>query len=367
MRAEILATAALGLLACSSSEVEFSTGSVAVGASPTRVVVRDFNRDGVADLAVTTYRGARLYLVMGRGDGTFEPPVPVVPAWDDQSDRWCETTASGDFDGDGWPDLAAACESAVIVFRNLGDGSFEPVEDIAVSARDLGAADFNGDQRDELIIVPEDGYSAMIHSVSGVLPRIAVDLPTYGALTAAAADFDQDGSMDIVVSSGDSFNVTYSVADAEKMHTRGFASAPEPNKFAIGDFNRDGAPDIALTSFFSVYVLSVYLNDGSGGFVAHGTYPGSGKLSILGDPIPSDFGMGDVNGDGIPDLVFCPDFTRLRLLTGLGDGTFAYNRAFASDVGWRHIAVADLNGDGQDDIATTSLSIPFMLTVLLSR
>jgi len=366
MRAEILATAALGLLACSSDGVEFSTESVAVGAFPTKVVVRDFNRDGVPDLAVSTGTGARLYLIMGHGDGTFEAPVPVVPAWDDQSNRSCETTVSGDFDGDGWPDLAAACGSEVIVLRNLGDGSFEPVEDMAVWARDLGAADFNGDQRDELIIVPENGDSAMIRSVLGVVPRIAVDLPTYGATTAAAADFDQDGSMDIVVSSGDSFNVTYSVIDAEKRHTRGFACAPEPNQFAIGDFNRDGAPDIALTSFFSIEPVYVFINDGSGSLVAHGTSPSSG-LTILGEPHPGDIGMGDLNGDGTPDLVFSSDESRLRLLTGLGDGTFAVDRVFAPDVGWIHIAVADLNGDGQDDIVTQSGSLPATLTILLSR
>jgi hypothetical protein len=323
-------------------------------------VAADFDRNGYLDLAALDDGiddGIDLLWVFG--DGTFG----YSGAWN--IGRTFYALASGDLDGDGWIDLVAADSQSgnVIVMRNT-PRVFNPFrsvsEEIKVRARAIQAADFNGDQIDELIIVPWNGDSVMIRSPLGSTPFSEITLPTTGALAAAAADFDRDGTMDLVASSGDGLMVAYSAGDAQNLRTRQFPAIPGASKFAIGDFNRDGAPDIAAASYFAGIDVSVYLNDGQGGFALNKGYPVA--------EMTSGMATGDVNGDGILDLVFIvadnvTPSSWLQVLVGNGDGTFTVNRVIPMDSLPWDVALADLNGDGKADIVMNS-NTP-TLTVLL--
>jgi hypothetical protein len=283
---------------------------------------------------------------------------------------------AGDFDGDGWIDVVtnASCAGGVAVFRNLGNGSFVPSKPLDVDGKPVQAGDFDGDHRDEVLIVAWNGDTAMIRSSGDAGPGLAVDLPTYGALTAATADFDQDGVLDLVVSSGSSCNVTYAPADPGRTITRGFASVPEAPNIAVGDFNRDGLPDLAAVSYFDGYPLSVYLNDGRGSFASSGSYPTAEKAPVINDdPLYSGASVatGDIDGDGILDLAVVNDYftnergARLRVFTGTGDGSFTLNRTIAVGSSL-FVIVKDLDADGKAEIVVSGED-PGTLTVLHSR
>jgi hypothetical protein len=78
---------------------------VEVGMSPDSVATADFNRDGYLDLAVGNLGGApgagSVSVLLGKGTGAFEAQLVYTAAG-------AEALAVGDFDEDGYPDLAVA-------------------------------------------------------------------------------------------------------------------------------------------------------------------------------------------------------------------------------------------------------------------
>ncbi len=87
-----------------------------------------------------------------------------------------------------------------------------------------------------------------------------------------------------------------------------------PASVAVGDFNGDGIPDLAIANYDD-NTVSVLLGKGDGTFQAQTTYgTGTGPDSVA---------VGDFNGDGIPDLAVAnDDDNTVSVLLGKGDGTF---------------------------------------------
>src|SRR6516225_8868678 len=107
-------------------------------------------------------------------------------------------------------------------------------------------------------------------------------------------------------------------------------SRPRPPAFA--DFNHDGRMDFIVGSGNSVWV---FLSVGEGRFSAPQTIGALGPYDV-----------GDLNGDGNPDIILGGAHT--RVLFGAGDGTFPYSTEFGPSSQTVHIA--DLNGDHWPDI-----------------
>jgi Ca2+-binding RTX toxin-like protein len=176
-----------------------------VGQGPTDIAVADFNRDGNNDLAISAKAGASegISYAEGNGDGTFDPAVntPVVDP---------EHLVAADFNGDGRPDLATARRDVgdvVVVTRNAGNTGFDaPVsEDVGPGPGQperLATADLDGDGDPELAVPHTAG-------------RVAV------LIGGAGADF--------------------SIGSHEAVGT-------DAHEVAVGDFNRDGNPDLAVAT-----------------------------------------------------------------------------------------------------------------------
>jgi hypothetical protein len=130
-----------------------------------------------------------------------------------------------------------------------------------------------------------------------------------------------------------------------------------PDCVAVGDFNGDGIPDLAVANMGAGFItgsVSVLIGNGDGTFKAAVDYaPGGGDTeSVV---------TGDFNGDGNLDLAVVdqhsPDGTepgRLKLLFGNGDGTFRSGPTYVTGNISRSVAVGDLNGDGRLDLVVTS-------------
>jgi hypothetical protein len=118
---------------------------------------------------------------------------------------------------------------------------------------------------------------------------------------------------------------------------------------AVGDFNGDLIPDLAVAdagdSQGNGAGVTVLLGNGDGSFQPAVNYAaGGGPMSVA---------VGDFNGDGIPDLAVADEWDEgVSVLLGNGDGSFQAARYFyAGDDGPMSVAVGDFNGDGIPDLA----------------
>jgi hypothetical protein len=136
--------------------VNYATGDAA-----TCVAVADFNGDGILDLAVNNQYSNDVSVLLGKGDGTFQAAVnydvgpSVIPVGIGMN------LAVKDFNGDGIPDLAVVLPGAggVRVLLGNGDGTFQtsPISYLAgVGPLACAIADFNGDGLPDLAVADSD-------------------------------------------------------------------------------------------------------------------------------------------------------------------------------------------------------------------
>ncbi|HEY1434668.1 MAG TPA: VCBS repeat-containing protein, partial [Thermoanaerobaculia bacterium] len=166
-----------------------------------------------------------------------------------------------------------------------------------------------------------------------------------------AGDFDGDGRIDLVVASEGTADVTVLLGDGRGGFRvgRSFPAGAHPAEIFVGDLNHDGHPDLAIANH-ETSVVTILLGDGKGGFRSG---PGS-PLAVHSKPHPHTIDGCDINGDGNLDLVIDSwGENRLTLLLGDGRGGFQ-TPGTPIDVGhrpYRNLKLRDLDGDGRCDIA----------------
>lgn len=146
------------------------------------------------------------------------------------------------------------------------------------------------------------------------------------------------------------------------------ASSPtgrEPTSVAVGDFNGDGKPDLAIADLGTIgdpstgRTVTILLGNGDGSFTA--------APSLAAGNGPSAIGVADFNGDGRQDLAVTNSIDNtVAIFLGNGDGTFATATTASAGSGPFSIATADFDGDGNADLAITN-SGDTTLTILLGH
>jgi VCBS repeat-containing protein len=128
-----------------------------------------------------------------------------------------------------------------------------------------------------------------------------------------------------------------------------YATGTAPQSVAIGDVNGDGKPDLVVANFGSTpFTVGVLLGNRDGTFQPQLTYPtGHNPISVA---------IGDLNGDSKPDLVIADDETpgAVSVLLGNGNGTFQPQASYPTGPGPTSVAIGDFNRDGRPDIVVTN-------------
>ncbi len=291
---------------------------------PTSVVVGDFDGDGNQDLAVLSANGiGSVNIYLGNGNGTFGTPKNFKVATTNSGSR---LLAVGDFDEDGIQDLVATNSSLnnVAVLLGNGDGTFGTAVSYSVNTSgNLGqqpwnvvVGDINQDGHLDLAVASDTAGSVSILQGNGngtfkAVTYVATGAQQVGSVT--LGDFDGDGYPDLATTSAPD-NAVYVLINNGN-NTIGFGAVKKytmnggPYYLTIGDFNRDGSPDIISANGGSNNVgVLLNANNGNGTFGA-ANYYGVGAGSIFAN-------VGDINGDDRVDLTAVTNNGLSVLLSG---------------------------------------------------
>jgi hypothetical protein len=294
-----------------------------------------------------------------------------------------QAVVTGDINGDGKPDLTTINYqgNTVSVMLGKGDGTFQAAKTYSTGTGpvSLAVGDINGDGKLDLVTANLGGdLSVLLGNGDGTFgSATSVSLPDGGGLTQAplsmaVGDLNGDGKLDLVVTGQTSYSQQYGffgtygyygpyfrtvyqgyvnvlVGDGKGGFTAGDTQAlnsTTPSSVQVGDLNGDGKPDV-VTANQDLSSVGVLLGNGDGTLGTETDYNVSGS--------PTSVAVGDLNGDGKLDVVTA-NGASVSALLGNGDGTFqtAKQSSFGATV--ESLALADLNGDGNLDVVATNSS-----------
>jgi len=337
---------------------------IKVGKSPGSVEAGDFNNDQFIDLAVTSETDSSVTILLGNGKAGFtEAGNSPFYAGSIPND-----ISINDFNKDGNMDLAFANHERkyLTVLLGNGKGNFSPATGspfpVAGIPHTHGVAtgDFNGDGRVDLATDSwgNDQIEVLFGDSPDLFKKTGVFFKTgkrpYQRLR--AADLNGDGIDDIVTTNTESNNVTVLLANGKggfyEPVGSPFPCGDGPFNLAIDDVNADGKPDLAIVNSPGSMAegkgkngMTVLLGDGTGKF---STMKGS---AFEAGKIPNRIATGDINGDGVKDIVTSePDNDKIYLFLMNKNGSMMSTSSITAGNFPKGIAIADLNGDRKGDI-----------------
>ena len=333
--------------------------AIPTGSWPEAVAIGDVNGDGLNDVVMATSfyfdpaNDNMLHVWTQNPDGTLATRVKYPIGGRPQS------VAIGDVNGDGRNDVVVANGAGIGVFTQNADGTLAPM--IFYPTHDsfkVRVADLNNDGLLDIVGIGWGTNTAtvFIQNADGTLAApVTYSVPHGGWDDLEVGDVNNDGLTDVIVMSGQGFLPNISILYQKPDGTLGdltslsVGSQELTHGIGVGDVNGDGLNDIVASyggNRPSSFIAS-FLQNASGGMEPPMSYPSY--------DIPEPVRVADVNGDGRPDVVVAHGgWNALGVYLQQVDGTLApeelYPIPYASDYNTHGIAVGDINGDGANDV-----------------
>ncbi len=351
-RADILVTNARGVAAVRPGKGNGKFGNAIRGTRIFRGMARitavgDLNRDGRNDLVATHPKTTRLYVYLGRGNGTFTRRT-LARGWS----TYNRLVGVGDFNGDRFADLVTRDSAGNLrLHRGRAGARFRAGVRIGTGWGGMdtiaGLGDYNGDGRPDVIARRKDGQ-AYVYPGNG---RGAFE-PAIGPIGGLAGVSGLSGAgqvigtahPDLVGRKGNRLVVVRHAGTTElgPAIDTGRTAPTARQVLNVGDWDRDGDADVVVIT--NAGVVELMLGDGTGRLAA-GQQIGSGWSAV--NLIAA---VGDVNGDGFPDLMGQPQGGVMTVYPGLGTAGFGTPYAASAAIsGRRHVGVGQWDGDSIPD------------------
>jgi hypothetical protein len=363
---------------CSISQKQqqnFEVITIPVGKGGGSVEVADFNKDSLPDIAVANLEDSSITILLNNGKRRFTPATGS-PFY---AEYFPNDINIADFNKDGNLDLAIANHDRkhLTVLLGNGKGQFYAAThspffvNVKPHTHGVMSADFNGDGNldiatdswgvDSIVILYGDGNGNFLNPTF-----YATGKHPYQRLR--TADLNNDHKPDIVTTNLDGNTVTVLLGDGKgNFNTRFFDAGNTPFGVAIGDINGDGNLDLAVINSPSISGgksgkdgLTILLGDGTGNF---SMLKGSPFDTGLG---PTRVAIGDLNGDGINDIVVTNYKSQNISVYYMGKSGLLSSTTMQLTNHSDGIAIHDMDGDGKNDIIVSS-SADNNISILFSK
>lgn len=272
------------------------------------IVASDFDKDGHQDLLIySDGTGSKQYIALGLGNGLFKPPVEVGLA------NGAGRVVPADLNGDGFLDVGVPSGAGPFFALNTGTVNFASPKGLGGGAGTgfMTAADVDSDGDIDLAWGAVNALTYGLNDGAGTFTTVGqgVALPLINATAVFGfGDLNGDGHPDIVANSfNQGFAMDVVATRPNGTYLPAVSYAPGANGAPhVVDFDGDGKPDVVVArvggayNFDSTGLGSVYVAHGNG----DGTLGPVWSYVVAGGTMIGDVTLGDVNGNGTPDLVF---------------------------------------------------------------
>ena len=342
----------------------------------------DFNGDGFTDVVESNYYNdgsGGITVFLSNPDGSLQPGVNYGTGG-----RF-EFVTVADFNGDGNLDIAAsdAIDASVVIFNGTGTGNFiQGTYYSSGGAFPVGivAATFGKDTATDLAVINADNPNVTIltnDGSGGFTPGIGIPISGYG-YELVATDLNGDTYPDLAISELNASQVgvllwdsTTSLFDIAEVD---YSVGGNPYGIAAADVTGDGNVDIVATVDNGGQDIALLTGNGDGTFNAAAYLASTLQNTTFDSPWPGEIQITDVDGDGVPDLVYTnSEYGTVGVLFGTGTGSttatpptpFFFDPVEFPAGGYAEgITVANITGDGSPAAVTADNDINAATTMI---